>query len=134
MEVVTQATRSIQEQGPLDAEASALQIAAVENTLTSETIRWMIGKELRITTKGDVYGRKWDSKTYESILDTTLEREYHKNLILGAIKQGCAAPRDISQKTGIDLRRISYLLADMEKTNMVEFKGMEAHKPVFAAL
>ena len=134
VEVVTEATRSIQEQGPLDAEAYALQIAAVENTLTGETIRWMVGKQLRITTKGDVYGRKWDSKTYESILDTTLEREYHKNLILEAIKQGCAAPRDISRKTGIDLRRISYLLADMEKTNMVEFKGMEAHKPVFAAL
>jgi hypothetical protein len=42
--------------------------------------------------------------------------------------------RDIHNKIGLDLKRISYLLADMENRNIVEFVGMEESKPVFAAL
>jgi hypothetical protein len=134
VEVATQVTQSIREQGKFAADAHKLQLDAAENTLAGETIRWMVGKEVQITTKGDVYGRPWDKDTFEKILDTALEREYHKNLILEAVKEGYTAPRDIREKIGLDLQRISYLLADLEKTNRVEFKGMEASKPVFAAL
>ena len=134
VDIVTQATQSIKEQGPFDAAAQALPLQAAENTLTGETIRWMVGKEVQITTKGDVYGRPWDEDSFEKILGAALEREFHKNLILEGIKEGRTAPRDLSPVIGLDLKRISYLLADMEKTGMVAFKGMEDSKPVFAAL
>ena len=103
-------------------------------TLSGGTLRWMVGKELKITTDGDVYGRKWDENSFESILDSTLEREYQMNLICQLIKNGCKSVRDISSKTGLELMRISYLMADMEKRKMIEFTGMEDSKPVFAVL
>jgi hypothetical protein len=103
-------------------------------TLDGETMRWMVGKEVKITTKGDVYGRKWNINTYENVLFDTLEREYQKNLIYLAIKEGHTNVRTISERTGIEILRISYLLADMERISMVEFTGMEDSKPVFAAL
>ncbi len=133
VEVVNAVTDSIKSQGKFDPQHYALQLTAVENTLSGEPIRWLVGKEIRITTKGDVYGRRWDQDSFEKILDAALEREYHKNLVLQAIKDGCAAPRDISGRTGLALKQTSYLLADLEKTGMVEFKKMEACKPVFAA-
>ena len=132
VEVVNTVTESIKAQGKFDPQEYALQLAAVENTLSGEPIRWLVGKEIRITTKGDVYGRRWDEDSFEKILDSALEREYHMNLILEAIKDGCAAPRDVSGRTGLGLKQISYLLADLEKTGKVEFKKMEACKPVFA--
>ncbi len=134
VEVVTGVTESIRRQGKFDPSVYTLELAAAEETLSGETTRWLVGKEIQITTKGDVYGRRWDTETFEQIIDANMEREYHKNLILQAIKDGHTAPRDISGRIGLDLRRISYLLADMEKTNTVEFKKMEACKPVFAAL
>jgi len=94
----------------------------------------MVGKEVKITTKGDVFGRRWDRDTFESILDSLLERVYQKNLILQAVKEGHTSVRDIHKKIGLDLKRISYLLADMENRNIVEFVGMEESKPIFAAL
>jgi len=94
----------------------------------------MVGKEVKITTKGDVFGRQWDTDRFESILDASLEREYQKNLILQAVKQGHTSVRDIHKKIGLDLKRISYLLADMENRNIVEFVGMKECKPVFSAL
>ena len=73
-------------------------------------------------------------ENYESVLHSELEREYQKNLIYLAIRGGCTSVRDISAKIGVDLLRVSYLLADLERTNKVEFTGMQDSKPVFAAL
>ena len=103
-------------------------------TLGGEALRWLVGKEVKLTASGDVYGRKWDTERYESVIDAILEREYHKNLIYQAVKEGCTSVRDISKTIGLELMEISYLLADLEKTNMIEFTGMEDRKPVFAAL
>jgi len=133
-EVATSVTDSVKRQGKLDISALDMQLSAAEMTLEGETVRWLVGKEVKITTQGDVYGRKWEVEKYESVLFDMLEREYHKNLIYLAIKQNCTNVRSISKKTGLDILRISYLLADMERTNMVEFTGMEEGKPVFAVL
>ena len=133
-EIATTVTESIRDQGKFDPANHAMELDAAQAALNSETLRWMVGKEVKITSKGDVYGRPWDSDSYESILDSVLEREYHVQLILQAVKAGCVSPREIHQRIGLDLKRISYLLADMEKRSIVEFKGMEEFKPVFAAI
>ena len=134
VEVVSDVTTSIRDLGKLDPKAFKLELEAAEMTVIGETIRWLVGKEIKMTSTGDVYGRKWDVEQYESILDTLLEREYHKNLIYQAIKEDCPNVREISKRTGIELQRVSYLLADLEKTNRVVFRSMENSKPVFAAL
>ena len=134
VEVVTQVTESIRSQGQFDAGAFAMQLDAAEAALSGETLRWLVGKEAKTTTKGDVYGRPWDTASFESILDSVIVREYESQLILQAVVDGCTSPREIRGKIGLDLKQISYLLADMEKRSLVEFRGMEDHKPVFAAL
>ena len=134
VEVVVNATESVKAMGKFDPKAFEYELAAVEMTLSGETLRWMVGKEVKITTKGDVYGRKWDVESFETILDAVLEREYQKNLIYKAVKEGHTSVRDIHNKIGLDLKRISYLLADLEKTNKVEFTGMKDRIPVFAVL
>jgi len=132
--VVNTTTDSIKDQGALDAERFNLELEACEMTVSDETIRWLVGKEVNITTKGDVYGRSWDVEKYESVLHSELEREYQKNLIYLAIREGASSVRDVSAKIDVDLLRVSYLLADLERTNRVEFTGMQESKPVFAAL
>ncbi len=103
-------------------------------TTDDENIRWLAGKEIPITTKGDIYGRNWKVEDYESVLFSILQREYEKNLIYLAVKQNHTSVRDISKFTGIDLLKISYLMSDMEKKQKIEFTGMKDRKPVFAAL
>jgi len=120
--------------GKFDPKDFASELSAAEMTLGGEALRWLVGKEVKLTTKGDVYGRKWDLEQYESVINSMLEREYYKNLIYQAIKEGCTSVRDISKRIGLELNKVSYLLADLEKTNMIEFTGMEDRKPVFAAL
>ncbi len=111
-----------------------MELEAARMTFQNEMLRWTVGKEVKITKDGDVYGRKWDVEQYESVLDSVLEREYYKNLIYLAIKEGFTSVRAINKKVGLDLVLVSRLIADMEKTNKVEFTGMEDRVPVFTAL
>lgn len=102
-------------------------------TAKSETLRWLVGKEVSITTKGDVYGRKWEEDKFTEILSSVLKREYQKNLICIALREGSTSVRDISKRTGIENKTISYLISDLEKTNQVEFKGHQDGIPEFAS-
>ena len=111
-----------------------MALSSAEMTLGGEALRWLVGKEVTLTTRGDVYGRKWETEQYESVVDAMLEREYHINFIYQAVKEGCTSVRDISEVVGLELNTVSYLLADLEKTNRVEFTGMKDRKPVFAVL
>lgn len=133
-DITKQTVSEVKEQGKFDPDAFKLELAAAKMTVNSEDVRWLVGKQISITTKGDVYGRKWDKKKYQDILDTILKREYQKNLIYLAIQQGKSSVREVSKMTGLDLLNISYLLADLEKTNKVEFSGMTDRIPSFAAL
>jgi F420-non-reducing hydrogenase iron-sulfur subunit len=133
-EVTTTATTVIKNLGKFEPQAFALELSAAEMTLGGEALRWLVGKEVKLTTGGDVYGRKWDTQEYEAVVDGMLEREYQKNLIYQAIKAGYTSVRDICKEVGLELKVASCLMADLEKAKMVEFKCMEDHKPVFTAL
>ena len=133
-QIAAEVSATIKDQGTFDARAFELELEAALMTVGAENLRWLVSKELKIATKGDVYGRKWDTDSYETIMDSVLEREYHKNLIYLAIQRGSQSVRQISERTGLLLQQVSCLLADLEKTNRVVFKGMEDSKPVFSVL
>ena len=133
-DITKQTVSEVKKQGKFDPKAFEIELGAAEMTVNSEDVRWLVGKQISITTKGDVYGRKWDKEKYQDTLYTILEREYQKNLIYLAIQQGESSVRGVSKMTGLDLLNISYLLADLEKTNRVEFSGMSNRIPSFVAL
>ena len=133
-EIATTAIENVRRLGPLEPAKFARELAAAQMVTDSETVRWLVGKQLKITEKGDVYGRPWDAEKYQTVLDDALLREYQKSLIYLAIKGGLTDVRGVAAQTGIELLRVSYLLADLELKKMVEFQGMKDSIPVFAAL
>ena len=134
VDISSEVIETVKKLGKLDNEALKMELDAAELTVNKEEIRWLVSKEVRITTKGDVYGRPWDIEKYEKILNKELEREYQNNLIILTIGKGSTSVREISKQTGLELLRVSYLLADLERTNRVGFTGMTDSKPVFAIL
>lgn len=134
MEIVTRVTDSIKSQGKFDPEPLELELDAAEMTLNGETARWMMSKQIKTTSQGDIYGRKWDVGRYEAILDSVMEREYQKNLIYLAIKQGLTSIEDVSNRIGLDLQLISHRVSDLEKTGRIKFAGMTERIPAFAAV
>ena len=120
--------------GPLDRDRYGFVLEAARRTLDSEAVRWTVGKEKAITDKGDVYGRSWDVEGYESVLDSVAREELEKNMIYVALRRGCKSVRDVGSMTGMELSRISFLMADLERTGAIQFTGMKHHKPEFEAV
>jgi len=133
-EIVTEATEAVRKRGPLDPSKYEMQLAAADMVVKSEVMRWLVGKQHKITSAGDVYGRPWSADKLGKVIDDALLREYQKSLIYLAIKSGTSAVRAVAEQTGIEVLRVSYLLADLEQKKMVEFTGMVESIPVFAAL
>lgn len=133
-EIVTEATEKVRACGPFQPEQHAMQLQAAEMVVKGEVMRWLVGKQHTITSKGDVYGRPWEKEKLQQVLDDALVREYQKSLIYLAIKSGTTSVRPVAEQTGIEVLRVSYLLADLEQQKLVEFQGMEESIPVFAAL
>ncbi len=133
-EIVTEATEAVRKRGPLDVSKYDLQLRAAEMVVKGEVMRWLVGKQHKITSAGDVYGRPWKEEKLQQVLDDALLREYQKSLIYLAIKSGTTSVRQVAEQTEIEVLRVSYLLADLEQKKLVEFTGMEESIPVFAAL
>lgn len=134
VDIVCETVETLKALGPLEHRRFAMALEACEMTVAGESIRWLVGKQVGIIAKGDVYGRTWDPERYLSVLNNELEKAYQENMICLAVKAGCTSVRAISRTIGVDLMRVSYLMADLERTGRIEFKGMEDRKPVFAAL
>lgn len=132
--ITTDVVNTVKDLGRLDRESLGFQLEAVQRTLDCEQIRWTVGKEKNLLASGDVYGRKWGREAYEAVLDSILLTEYEKNLIYAALNKGAGSVRDIAAKTGLDLPRISFLLAQLEKGGQVELQSMKENKPHFAVL
>jgi hypothetical protein len=129
--VVGEVTESIKSQGEFDPHAFELELGAAEMAARSETLRWLVGKEVSLTTKGDVYGRRWEVDRFEEILTSVMKREYNNNLICIALREGLTSVRDISNRTGLELANISHMISDLEKSNQIVFKGHSDGVPVF---
>jgi predicted Rossmann fold nucleotide-binding protein DprA/Smf involved in DNA uptake len=133
-QVARDIVQDVKDLGPLDPQSYKLELTAARRTLDGEIVRWTVGTEKRIIEQGDVYDRSWDEERFHQVLDQIATKEYTKNLIYSALEQDCRTVRDVGARTGLELKQISYLLADMERNGMVEFKGMHEHKPEFATL
>lgn len=124
-------TENVRAQGPLDLSGLGLQLDAAEATAGSETLRWLVGKQVALLDHGDVFGRACEPEDFNRVLENALAQEYHKRLIALALRLEAGSVRDLQRRTGLDLLRISKLLTEMEKGNEAVFKGHREGSPVF---
>lgn len=120
--------------GAFDLEKFKLQLAAVELTLSTSRIRWLLGMTRQLTEQGNVYHEKLKDDEYTGLLKQAIEEEYHIALVLGALKEGPRSVREISKKIGLPIYTVSLRLNDLEKRGQVELKGYDGSTPRFISL
>jgi F420-non-reducing hydrogenase iron-sulfur subunit len=133
-EYVTELTGVIKKLGPLDRERLKLPLAAVERTLESVPLRWLMGMERQLTEKGNVFHEKLDPQNYEMVMQRTAEEEYQKALLYEALQEGPLTVRQMSAGTGLPVYTVSLRLNDLERTGLAEIHGHEGISPKFRRL
>jgi len=134
-EIVTSFTSRIKSLGPLSQEdhdgllRSRLQ--AVKSTLQSERICWLMGNELSLLEKGNVFGDKLSPDKLESLLNTAAHDEYMKNLIASLMQEHAMSVGEITQATGIDAKTVSSYLVDLQQAGAVVLHTFEDRTPKY---
>ncbi|OPX36054.1 MAG: hypothetical protein B1H11_08150 [Desulfobacteraceae bacterium 4484_190.1] len=128
---VTEFSDTTREMGPFDLEKFAVPLAAVEQTLNSPRIRWLLGLTKQLTERENVYHEKLDEDDYKELLRKATKEEYEKALIAVAIKEGPCSVGEISEKIGLPIYTISVRLNELERHGLAELSGYDGTTPKF---
>jgi len=131
---VTQYSELSRDLGPFDPDRFKLPLAAVEQTLTSPRIRWLMGMSRQLTERENVYHEKVNEEEYTRLLHQAIEEEYEKALVLEAIKEEAQLVREISGRIGLPKPRVSFWLSHLKNSGQAEIKGYDETTPKFVAL
>jgi F420-non-reducing hydrogenase iron-sulfur subunit len=117
--------------GAFSPEAFDLSLAALDKTLGSPRLRWLMGMELKITEKGNIYGEKLEEHVYEKVLRDAAQEEYEKALVWAALRTKPGTVRDIALETGLAVYTVSCRLNDLERSREAELCGYRTTSPEF---
>ena len=132
-EYVREYSQTVFELGPFLLRDFEPSIAAMEAALASQRLRWLMGIQVQVTDRENVYGKKLDEDTYREMLFRTSEEEYQKALVLEALRERPGTVKGIALDTGLPVFTVSCLLNDLERRHRVHFDGYEGSTPTFAA-
>jgi hypothetical protein len=133
-EIVTELTETTRALGPFDAVRFDMQLSAVQNVITGQRVRWLVGIDRQVTERANVYNEKIDEQVYQTMVQQAAAEEYQKALIMETLKEGPKSVREMAGKTGLPVYTVSVRLNDLERRGQAELKGYEGSTPKFRSL
>jgi hypothetical protein len=130
-EYVTQFSEMTRNLGPFDPARYEMELEAVETALTSQRLRWLMGIELSLTQKGNVYGESVPKERYKNLLQQATEEEYQSALVSEAIKREPLSVREIAFLTGLPVYTVSLRLGELERQHQAEIESYQGTTPKF---
>jgi hypothetical protein len=133
-EYVAHFSQQTQALGPFDPGQYMAQLEAIEFALTSRRLRWLIGMDIHLTEKGNVFDRKISREDYHKLLEQAAREEYYGALILGILKGGPVSVKQIAFQTGLPVYTVSLRLGELERRHQAEVRCYDGTTPKFITL
>ena len=130
-EYVTQFSELTSRLGPFDPARYEMELEAVEAALTSRRLRWLMGMELSLTRKGNVFGESLPEEDYKQLLQRAMEEEYQSALVSAVIKREPSSVREIAFMTGLPVYTVSLRLGDLEREQQADIQSYRGTTPLF---
>ena len=118
--------------GPFDPDSYTLELAACRRALDSPRLRWLMGMEIQLTEKENVFHEKIDKTRYMALLQKAALSEYEKGLISESLGDGPLSVREIALKTGLSVHGVSSRLGELERLHEAELRQYQGAVPLFA--
>jgi len=129
-EVVTSFTNQIKSLGPLSSMKDYKEkIMVGEQIVSSERIRWLVGKERELIDQGNVYAEKVDEKEFEQLLIDNISLEYDKQRISSLIKDKPQSVPRIAEKLKMPTSNVLKKIISMENNGLVNFVDFKDNSP-----
>ena len=135
--LVAEFTETIMGLGPSKAKDDpelTLRLEASVNTALDFRVRSLVGKEIEIIEKGNVYGEEKTEEEMLAIIDAALEAEFRRNLILAITSSKPSSVKELSQQIALPTDRVVQHIATLRQKNLVAIDHIDEMTPYYVAL
>lgn len=128
----------VKELGPLgeyegiDLEELKRRLSAAIDAAGTDRLRWLVGREWELVTKGNTYGSKVSQETFDSVMDDAVRQEYVKASIALALEDGPMSAKGLAEKIGALPERVLLNLMEMRMKGRLTVSGAEGRTPLYS--
>jgi|YelNatPaOPRAMG01_1025707.scaffolds.fasta_scaffold81987_2 F420-non-reducing hydrogenase iron-sulfur subunit len=97
-------------------------------------VKLVSGKELKLTTEGNVYGEKIDQERMDAILKSVAQAEFKRSLILELTKQKALSVKELADAIGETPDTILDHIVVLRSKNLIALSGIEGSSPKYKAI
>jgi len=139
-QVVTEFTEQIKKLGPspVSGKSSNPQILenlqAAKNAASDFKLRVLVGRELNLTEKGNVYKEKVTQENFDALLDEAVEAEFIRHKIHLLTKTEPLSIKTLAEAVEMKPAAVLQQIVAMRRRNMITLDHIEGTTPFYKAL
>jgi coenzyme F420-reducing hydrogenase delta subunit len=130
-------TKQIKELGPNPVAGDKPSLETIEalyaakNIVEDSRLRTIVGKELNIVDKGNVYNEKIPQEEIDILMDTAIEEELIRTKILVLAKDEPLSVKKLSEKIKISTRDVLKHVVTLRDRNLIRLEKIEGTTPLY---
>lgn len=97
-------------------------------------LRALVAKEEKLVNEGNVYGKRFEQDEFDEEIEVAVQEEYDRERIRLALLEEPASIKKLSEKIGIEPRKILNHIVALRQRGWVEMKRIEGSSPIYAVL
>ncbi len=135
--VVSEFTEQVRKLGPSKVKSDAVQkskVAAADAASEEFRLKALVGKELNLVQKGNVYENKLDPKDLEKLIDAATEDEFERSLILELSRTKPRSVKELGQIMDVPTDRVLRHIVVLRQKSMIAMEHPEGFTPTYKTI
>jgi len=136
-EVVTEFIESIREQGPSPLSGENMDqelfnnLKAMENSVSSDRIRALVGRQRKITEVENEYGERVPIDEFNNIFDKAIHDEFVRQRILLSLSSKVLSVKDLAAELKLDPSEILENMLTLKSRGEIDYQSIDGNTPLY---
>jgi coenzyme F420-reducing hydrogenase delta subunit len=136
-QVVTEFIESIREQGPSPLSGENIDqelfnnLKAMENSVSSDRIRALVGRQRKITEVENEYGEKVPIDEFNAIFDEAIHDEFVRQRILLSLSTKVLSVKDLAAELKLDPSEILENMLTLKSRGEIDYQRIDGNTPLY---
>jgi coenzyme F420-reducing hydrogenase delta subunit/predicted CopG family antitoxin len=136
-QVVTEFIESIREQGPSPLSGENIDqelfnnLKAMENAVSSDRIRALVGRQRKITEVENEYGEKVSIEEFNKIFDEAIHDEFVRQRILLSLSNKVLSVKDLAVELKLDPSEILENMLTLKSRGEIDYQRIDGNTPLY---
>jgi len=136
-EVVTEFIELIREQGPSPLSGENIDqelfnnLKAMENSVSSDRIRALVGRQRKITEVENEYGEKVPIDEFNAIFDEAIHDEFVRHRILLSLSTKVLSVKDLATELKLDPSEILENMLTLKSRGEIDYQRIDGNTPLY---